>query len=346
MKYKAVEITKVGGPDVLQVVEKECPAPAPDQALVRVLYCGVGYTDAIMRSGHYPHAPKKMMPFVPGYELVGVIEACGSGLSGFQKGDKVCALTITRGYAEYALLRSDELIKVPAGQGDLETTAIVLNYITAYQMLHREARVQPGQTVFFTGASGGVGNALLDLGALIGLKMYGLCSSGKTAVVQEKGGIPIDYTKEDFVKAIREKHPQGIDVAFDALGGKYLGQCARVLKKGGRLISYGMTSVVRNGKTDLIGLVRSFGGLKWLQWRMGEDKVRFYGITDRYLQDKQPFKEDIALIFNLLRENKIRPAIGHVFPLTEARAAHELLESGKAKGKIILNCQQVDGSMP
>jgi NADPH2:quinone reductase len=338
MKYTAVEITKVGAPDVLQIVEKDRPTPAPDQALIKVLYCGVGFTDAIMRSGYYPHAPKKMMPFVPGYEIVGIIETCGSDVKGFKVGDKICALTITRGYAEYALLKNDELIKVPDGLDDAQTVALILNYSTAYQMLHRTAHVKAGQTVFFTGASGGVGNALLELGKLAGLTMYGLCSTNKKESVQKRGGTPIDYKKEDFVKVLKSQFPQGIDAAFDALGGKYLSQCADVVSKNGCLVSYGMTSVVSNGKTDFIGLIQSMGGLKWLQWRRGKEKVPFYGITDLYLENKQPLKDDLAALFQLLSAGKIKPEIGHIFPLTEAKAANELLENGKANGKIILKC--------
>jgi NADPH:quinone reductase-like Zn-dependent oxidoreductase len=339
MSYKAVAITKVGAPDVLQVVEKEMPVPGPEQALVKVLYCGVGYTDAIMRSGFYPHAPKKMMPFVPGYEIIGTISACGKDLKGFQPGDKVCALTITRGYAEYALLNHDELIKVPDGLDDQQAVALILNYTTAYQMLHRIAHVKVGQTAFFSGAGGGVGSALLELGKLAGLNMYGLCSTSRMDSVQKRGATPIDYTRADFRKVIKAAHPNGIDAAFDALGGKYLLQCASIVSKSGLLVSFGMTTVVSNGKTNLIGLIQSMGGLNWLQWRRGKDKVPFYGITDLYLKDKQPLKSDLNMLFQLLADKKLTPEIGHVFPLTEARAANELLESGKAKGKIILDCR-------
>lgn len=338
MRYQAVVISKVGDPSVLQVVEKELPQPSSRQVLVKVLYCGVGYTDVIMRSGFYPHAPKKMMPFVPGYEIVAVIEEVGKEVKVFQKGDIICALSILRGYAEFALLEEDELINVPDGLNEEEAVAVILNYVTAYQMLHREAKVKPGQAVFFTGASGGVGSALLQLGRLAGLKMYGLCSAKKVDLVRKNGGIPIDYEKENFVKIIKKDHPNGIDAAFDALGAKYLNQSAKALKKEGLLIAYGMTSVVKSGRTNFLALIQSFGSLKLLQWFRGKEKVRFYGITDLYKKDKKPLREDLAVIFQLLKEKKIQPEIAQVFPLEKAREANELLESGKFQGKILLKC--------
>jgi NADPH:quinone reductase-like Zn-dependent oxidoreductase len=338
MTYRAVVISRVGDPSVLEVVEKELTAPQPQQALVKIQYCGVGYTDVIMRSGYYPHAPKKMMPFVPGYEIVGTIEAVGSDLMGFKKGDTVCALTVTRGYAEYAHLNQDELIRLPEGVNVADAAALILNYVTAYQMLHREAAVKQGQTAFITGASGGVGTALLQLGKLAGLKMYGLTSAKKAEAVRQNGGIPIDYGSEDFQKVIHQAHADGIDAAIDALGGKYLWQSSKTLNKTGRVISYGMTSVVKSGKTDFIALIQSFGGLQLLKWLRGKDRVRFYGITDLYLKDKKPLKEDLAILFDLLKTGKIKPQIAQIFPLTEARQANELLESGRMQGKILLKC--------
>lgn len=338
MNYQAVVISKVGDPSVLQIIERELLPPTPQQALVKIHYCGVGYTDAIMRSGYYPHAPKKMMPFVPGYEIVGEIVELGQELNGFQKGDKVCAMTITRGYAEYAYLAQDELIKLPEGVVEADAAATILNYVTAYQMLHREAAVQAGQTVFFTGASGGVGTALLQLGQLAGLNMYGLTSAKKANLVTQNGGIAIDYGSQDFVKTIAQDHPGGIDAAFDALGGKYVWQSAKILKKDGRLISYGMTSVVRNGKTDFVALIRSFGGLAFLKLLRGKENIRFYGISDLYVKDKNPLREDLSVLFNLLKEGSIKPQIAQIFPLDQAREANELLESGKFQGKILLKC--------
>lgn len=340
MKYTAVVISGVGGPEVLQVIEREGAALQAGQVLVRVRYCGVGYTDVIMRSGYYPHAPKKMMPFVPGYELAGVVEAVGDGVVSVHPGDRVCALSVTRGYAEYAILEADELVSLPSGVSERDAAAMLLNYVTAYQMLHREAKVKPGQVVFATGASGGVGRALLQLGRLAGLTQYGLTSGRKASWVQQEGGIPIDYQREDFRQVLRQTYPDGIDAAFDALGGAYLWRCVQVLSRRGVLVAYGMTTAVRSGQARVGALLQSLAGLPMLRLMRGRERVRFYGITDLYRADKRPFLTDLQMLFSLLTEGKIQPHIGHEFPLTQARQANELLESGQAEGKILLRCSE------
>ncbi len=320
------------------MVERELPALQPGQVAVRVLYCGVGYTDAIMRSGYYPHAPKKMMPFVPGYEIAGVVESVGAGVTSVRPGNRVCALTVTRGYAEYAVLDAEELVLLPAGVSEQAAAALVLNYVTAYQMLHREAKVQKEQVALATGASGGVGTALLQLGRLAGLVFYGLTSGRKARLVEENGGIPIDYEKEDFRQVLRQAHPRGVAAAFDALGGTYLWRCAQVLEPQGRLIAYGMTTAVQGGQARVGALLRSLAGLPLLRLFHGRERVRFYGITDLYRQDREPFLTDLQILFRLLAEGHIQPRIGQIFPLAEARQANELLESGRAEGKILLQC--------
>jgi NADPH:quinone reductase-like Zn-dependent oxidoreductase len=340
MKYRAVVIRRVGGPEVLEMVERELPALAAGQVAVRVRYCGVGYTDVIMRSGYYPHAPKKLMPFVPGYELAGVVEAIGPEVSSVHVGDRVCALSVTRGYAEYAVLDADELVVLPPGVSEQAAAALLLNYVTAYQMLHREAGVQEGQVAFATGASGGVGTALLQLGRLSGLTLYGLTSGRKASWVEQNGGIPIDYQREDFQRVLRRAHPGGIDAAFDGLGGAYLWRCAQVLSRTGVLVAYGMTTAVSSGRAQVGALLQSLAGLPLLRLLHGRDRVRFYGITDLYRRDKEPFQTDLQALFSLLAEGKIQPHIGHEFPLAEARQANELLESGRAEGKILLRCSE------
>lgn len=167
MNYKRVIISKKGSPDVLQVEEVALHPPAASKVRVRILYAGIGFTDIIMRYGGYRFAPP--IPFVPGYEIVGVVDAIGSDVTGIALGQRVAALTVYGGYAEYIYLLANELVPVPDNLDAVEAVSLILNYVTAYQMLHRVVGVRSGQTVLFTGASGGVGNALLQLGKLAGL---------------------------------------------------------------------------------------------------------------------------------------------------------------------------------
>jgi hypothetical protein len=175
MRHTRVIVTHYGGPDALRVVEEECPEPKSGEVRVRVLAAGVSLPDLLMREGVHPEKPR--LPFTPGWDLIGVVDRLGAGISGIESGHIVAALPISGAYAEFVCLPQRELIPVPSGLDAAEAVSLVLNYVTAYQMLHRSAKVGSGQRVLIHGAAGGVGSALLQLGRLVGLEMYGTCSS-------------------------------------------------------------------------------------------------------------------------------------------------------------------------
>ena len=160
--YRAVMLTrKGGGPEVLEVVDLPVEAPGPGQLRVRVRAAGVGSTDLIMMAGRYLYAPK--IPFVPGYEVAGVVDAIGAGVTGFQVGERVAALTVYGGFAELLVREVEHFLPIPERVSDRDAAAVILNYVTAWQMIHRVAEVQPGRTALVTGAAGGVGTAALQL---------------------------------------------------------------------------------------------------------------------------------------------------------------------------------------
>jgi NADPH:quinone reductase-like Zn-dependent oxidoreductase len=218
--HTRVIIDHYGGPDALRVVEEELPEPKHGEVRVRVLAAGVSLPDVMMREGVHPETPR--VPFTPGWDLVGVVDSLGAGVSGIERDQLVAALPITGAYAAYVCLPERELVPVPSGLDPAEAVSLILNYVTAYQMLHRSAKVSPGQRVLVHGASGGVGTALLQLGFLAGLKMYGTCSSRGAATVSTLGGIPIDYQHQDFVEEVRRLTGVGVDVVFDSIGGTHL----------------------------------------------------------------------------------------------------------------------------
>src|SRR5437588_1731548 len=220
MRHTRIIVTHYGGPDALRVVEEECPEPKDGEVRVRVLAAGVSLPDLLMREGVHPETPS--VPFTPGWDLVGTVDRLGSGVSGIEQGQIVAALPIRGAYAEFVCLPQRELVPVPAGLDAAEAVSLVLNYITAYQMLHRSAQVKPGQRVLFHGASGGVGTALLQLGRLAELEMYGTCSSRGSSAVSELGGVPIDYRNQDYVKEIHRLTSEGVDAVFDPIGGAHL----------------------------------------------------------------------------------------------------------------------------
>ena len=207
MRHKRIIVTHYGGPDALQVLEEERPEPQRGEVRVRVLAAGVALPDVMAREGVHPETPR--VPFTPGWDLVGVVDRLGDGVAGIEPGQMIAAMPISGAYAEFVCLPQRELIPVPSGLDTAEAVSLVLNYITAYQMLHRSAHVKAGQRVLFHGASGGVGTALLQLGHLVGLEMYGTCSARGASAVSDLGAVPIDYRLQDYVKEIHPPHRRG-----------------------------------------------------------------------------------------------------------------------------------------
>jgi NADPH2:quinone reductase len=326
--YRAVMLTKKGGPEVLQVVELPMELPGPRQLRVRVRAAGVGSTDLIMLAGKYRYAPK--IPFVPGYEVAGVVEAIGSDITGFEVGQRVAALTVYGAFAEVLVREAEHFLPIPDGVSDPEAAAVILNYVTAWQMIHRVAKVQSGQTALVTGASGGVGTAALQLLRLAGVKTYGAASAPKHDTLRSIGAIPIDYRAGSIDRLTRALEPKGVDYVFDAVGGANIGLCIGALRRGGTLVGFGFMRA--SGMLSQLAMFANiFLGAR-LRGRLG----KFYGITMLYRRDPKPFREDLPKIFALLAQKKIDPLVNRTFPLLEARQALELLAAGSVEGKIVL----------
>ncbi len=326
MKYKSVIITKKGGPEVLQIVENELRSPDKGEVLIKILACGVGGTDVAMRYWNYPSVPK--IPFVPGYEIVGIVEEVGHNVTAVSVGDRVGALTVYGGYSQYIYLKQDHLVKVPKSLDSGEAVTIILNYTSAYQMLKRVAHANEGSHVLITGASGGVGSALLDLGKMENLVLYGTASINKHESLKQSGAFLIDYKSQDFVDIIKKKEPEGLDFVFDGIGGEYIRRSCEILRRGGVLVEYGYA--LKSFSYLMKTIFDSFSGL------VKGKKVRGYGISASYKTNKKPILEDIATLFDLLEKGKIHPLIYKRLPILEAAEANRLLESGQVTGKIVL----------
>jgi NADPH2:quinone reductase len=211
-----------------------------------VIAAGVSLPDLLARESVHPETPP--VPYRPGWDLVGVVDRLGAGISGIEPGQIVTAMPISGAYAEFVCLPQSELVLVPSGLDAAEAVSLVLNYITAYQMLHRSANVKPGQRVLIHGAAGGVGTALLQLGRLAGLKMYGTCSSRGSLAASELGGIPIDYEHQYFVQEIRRLTSEGVDVVFDSIGGAHIWRSRKARRPRGRVVAYSLTGSLRGGR--------------------------------------------------------------------------------------------------
>jgi NADPH:quinone reductase-like Zn-dependent oxidoreductase len=324
MKYKSIVVTKRGGPEVLEIVENDLRPPSAGEARIRILATAVCQDDIATRIGNRPFLPK--IPFVPGYTMLGVVETIGEGVTNVAVGDRVAALTNYGSYAEYIYWAEEGLVHVPTTLDPAEAVTLILNYLVAYQVLHRTAEVKAGDKVLIVGASGGVGTAFLQLGKLAGLTMYGIASQSKHHVLTEMGAIPIDYRTQDFVEVIRQAEPNGIDFVFNGMAEEYLRRGLTVLRRGGVMVHYG-------GPQSFSRFLLFMAEFILYNVLPNGKAIKGYG-THRV--DFGLLKEDWAELFKLLEEGKIRPIIAKKFPILEAAKANELLESGQVIGNIVL----------
>jgi NADPH2:quinone reductase len=348
---KRVVVDHYGGPEVLKIVEDEDPRPGQGEVRIRVLAAGVSFTDAQLRAGTYiPGGPKP--PFTPGYEVVGVVEEVGPGCSRLREGDRIGALTVWGADAERVCLPEATAVEVPDDLDPAEVLSLLFPYMTAYQVIHRTAKAKAGETVLVHGAAGRVGVATLELGNLAGLRIFGTASARDRAVVEGLGAVFIDYRNEDFLARVRELTDDGVDVVLDSLGGPLSFRSFRALRPGGRLVVFGRYATLSHGHKDWRAVIEWYAAVvavwTWsllsprrkamkyqiqkfrdhAQWRAGA-----VGGEPRY---PEWFREDFQALLEFLRAGKIHPVVAERLPLTEARRAHEMLESSAAKGTLVL----------
>ena len=326
--YRAIQLKGKGGLDQLQQIEVELVAPKRGELRIRVLASGVGFTDIMKRTSYYPYRPA--FPFIEGYEVLGDVAAIGDGVSGFAIGQRVCALTVYGAWAEYFTRDAENFVPVPAGLDDAEVIALILNYVTAYQMIHRVAMMRSGQTALVTGANGGVGTALLALLRLLGVHVIGLASKKHFDFVRSLDAEPIESRVEPIDRAVHRVLPEGVDVTFDGLGGPATRECVRATRKGGLVVGYGFVAAP-GLLTTLRGITQLFLGA-----RLAGRRSAAYGITKLYRKDKRPFKEDLPKLFALLAQRAIQPRIAAKLPLLAGVEGEKLLEAGGIAGKIVL----------
>jgi NADPH2:quinone reductase len=322
-------------------VEEPIPEPRPREIRVRIIAAGVGYPDVLIREGTYPGGPRP--PFTPGYELIGTVDKLGAGANGFELGQRVGAITVYGSHADYLCVPQWWLAPVPERLDPAEAAVVVFNYVTAYQMLHRTARVREAERVLVHGAAGGVGTALLQLGRLAGLELYGTGSRTQTGVISALGATPIDYTKGSFVERIRELTGNGVDVVLDGIGGGVALDSYRALRRGGRLVMYGHYGTTVGGRKSArrVALFYLSGALVFAGNLLPDGKrVRAFQVAK--LRDRHPewFQADATTLFGFLAEGKIEPIVAERIPLVEARRAHENLGRGGVTGKQVLVCDE------
>lgn len=336
----ATEIVLPGvvAPDGLQIRHRELPPPTAGEALVRVDATGVSFAEQGMRRGRYPGQPK--FPFVLGYDLVGTVVAVGSDTDRSLVGSRVAAATKTGGWASHTLVPAADLVPVPAELDPAEVETLVVNGITAYQMLHRSAGVTAGQTILVHGASGGVGTTLAQLALHEGIRVIGTAAPRNHEALRALGIEPIDYHDPDLSQRVRELAPGGVDAVFDHLGPASFRTSFPLLAPGGTLVGYGSAAKLDDDNSMILMFVGMLARL--YSWNLLPNKrnANFYNFWAGHSLSIRKFRQrqhaDLTAVLTLLADGVLTPQVAATFPLTEAAAALALAESRTTSGKIVL----------
>ncbi|MFC9976673.1 medium chain dehydrogenase/reductase family protein [Spirillospora sp. NPDC127200] len=325
-------------PEELQLRHGNVPAAGPGQVVIRMEATGVSFAEQQMRRGRYYDQPA--FPFVPGYDLVGTVLATGEGVDPGLAGTRVAALVKIGGWATHVAVDAADVVPVPEGVGAAEAETLVVNGITAWQMLHRKARVRAGQTILVHGANGGVGSVLVQLAHAAGVKVIGTASARHHDALRDQGVVPVDYRAGDVAARVRELAPGGVDAVFDHVGGRGIVDSWRLLAPGGTLVSYGSAST-RDDEGGKQWPVLKLLGRVWL-WNALPNRRRAYFFNvwagralakDRF---RARLRADLAEVFAALQRGDVTPRIAAQLPLTRVADALRLAESGTVAGKVVL----------
>jgi NADPH:quinone reductase-like Zn-dependent oxidoreductase len=328
---RVVELSRFGGPEALRVVDRPLPTAGRGQVRVRVLASSLNYTEVLIRRHLYPQTAARRPPFVMGYDVVGEIDEIGEGVEGFSIGDRVADMTVTGSNAAWRLLRARDLTRVPPGVDPAEAATLILSWTTAYQLLHRAARVRPGQRILVHGAAGAVGQAQLVLARLAGIAAWGGARGRHADLIRSLGATPIDYEREDFAHVL----PGGFDAVFDGIGEDGYRRSFAALKPGGRLVAIGYSASAAANASMLAILMRIFRLYLW-GWLPGGKHAAFYSINAMRARHPDWFKADLGVLLGLLEAGAVAPRIAERIGFDGVAEAHRRLEAGGLEGKIVL----------
>jgi NADPH:quinone reductase-like Zn-dependent oxidoreductase len=328
-RQEVVVLRAFGGPQGFELEDRPMPTPGAHEVRVHVLAVSVQFTDVIIREGKYPGLQQKT-PMVLGYDVIGEVDSIGTGVHDVRVGDRVAALTVTGSYARYRTLAAKDVVPVSRALDPAEAAALVLSWTTAYQLLHREAKVKPGQRVLVQGAAGAVGQALVSLAKLANLEVWGTARRDRLDLVTSLGATPIDMNAQsprDFV-------PGGFDAVFDGIGAHGFSRSLASVKPGGIVCAFGFSDAVRRGGSMLqVGTSL----LRLRLWNaFSQKRAHFYSITA--MREKHPdwYRADLETLFGLLSKRAIHPRIAERIRLSDVASAHRRIEVGNLDGKIVI----------
>ncbi|MDH3296282.1 MAG: zinc-binding dehydrogenase [Acidimicrobiia bacterium] len=333
----AVVVPRLGGPDVLEVRSWEVPAPGPGEVRVRVDAAGISFADLLVIQGVHPE--RRRPPFVPGWDVVGEVESVGSGVNHVSVGDRIAGLSIVGGWAEHAIVPTARVVGVPRSVEASAAVCLVMDYIVAYQMLTRSARVLAGDTILVQGVGGGVGTALMQLASDMGVRVLGTDRENKRAHVEAAGATLIDFETEDVVERCRQlTGGRGVEAAFDGIGATATASL-KAVRRGGTLVWFGMVTMLTHGQRNLRDMARTTATVASVfgpNLLPGGKRTRFYSI--QMLARKHPdwYQQDLTALLTMLVEDRIAPQIAAVWSLDEVPGAAQGLAGGALPGKQVI----------
>ncbi len=325
-------------PSGLEITTSPMPTAATGQLLVQVEATGVSFAEQAMRRGRYFGQPP--FPFTPGYDLVGRVLAVGPQGDQQLVGRRVAAITKTGAWATHTVVEGRDSVVVPDGISSPDAETVVVNGVTAWQMLHRAARVQPGQTVLVFGANGGVGGILIQLAQHEGVTVIGAAAPRHHAALRAAGVVPVDYADPDLADVVRSHAPGGVDAVFDNIGGANTATAFALLARGGTLVTYAILGAVGGDGPMMAPFLKAIGrALLWSALPNGR-KATLYDLWSGHRSRPRRFRRhleaDLGHVLGLLAEGTITPNIAARLPLSEAAAALALAESRTLNGKVVL----------
>ncbi|WP_294563509.1 zinc-binding dehydrogenase [uncultured Arthrobacter sp.] len=335
---RAVHVNRRGGPEVLAVREVRVPSPGDGEVLVRVEAAGVAFGDIALREGLRNAGSR---PAIPGYDAVGTVASVGARVEGLAEGDRVAVWTSgSGGYATHVVVPAWAAVPYPDHVDSRAVVSLVLNYLAAWQLLSRTAVVADGSTILVHSAAGGVGSALLELAALRGMRVIGTASARKADLVERLGAVPVDYRTQDVAAEVKRLAPGGVDAVFDALGSVSWRRALPLLRPGGHLIAYGVSSAFSGGRrslTKLIGNALRVPRTSYLTYLTQSIGVSGYRSDVMVEAHHDWYRQDLGSLIELLAAGSIDPVIHRTYPLEQAGQAQAELGAGRATGKIVLD---------
>ncbi|WP_439661781.1 medium chain dehydrogenase/reductase family protein [Lentzea sp. HUAS TT2] len=337
---RATEIVLPGvvEPAGLRVQVRDLPAPGRGQVVLRMEATGVSFAEQQMRLGKYYDQPA--YPFVPGYDVVGTVVAAGPGVDRDLRGHRFAAVTKVGGWASHLIVEAADLVPVPDGVDAAAAETVVVNGVTAWQMMYRQAKVKRGDTIVVLGANGGVGSTLVQLARHAGIKVIGTASARHHDAVRELGAIPVDYRDPNMYDRIRELAPEGVDAVFDHVGGPGVHESWKLVRRGGALVNYGSAATKDERGNAMLPVLKNFGQLALWNLLPNGKRAGFYsfwaGKRFRTATFRARLAEDLTQVLQLVKAGALTPQIAARIPLPEAASALTLAESRTVLGKVVI----------